>query len=137
MKLNSEQLFALSKSLRETSVAIGDYRFANWDALKPKQRSQLEGAEWSLLNASSDVTTIAVGLVLDESQWAFDKLKGLIEKSNKTLKTLNQVREAINLATAAVGLAGAIISKNPQAIAQQAKGLFDIINNKGKSQARG
>lgn len=128
MRVTSEQLFALSKSLRDMSVATGDYRFANWDTLKPKQRTSLESAEWSLLNASSDVTTIAVGLVLDETQWAFDQLNELIEDAKDTLSTLNQVRDAINLAAAAVGLAGAIISKNPQAIAQQAKSIYDLIN---------
>lgn len=127
MKVTTDQLFELSKTLRDMSVAIGNYRFANWDFLKPKQRSQLEAAEWSLLNASSDVTTIAVGMVLDESQWAFDKLQGLIQQANETLETLAQVKKAINIATAAVGLAGAIISKNPSAIGQQAKNLFEVL----------
>lgn len=137
MKVTPDQLFSLSKTLRDLSVAIGNYRFANWGSLTGKQRASLEAAEWSLLNASSDVTTIAVGLVLDESQWAFDKLNGLIQKANQTLKTLAEVRQAINIATAAVGLAGAIISKNPAAIGQQAKNLYEVIQGdaKGKGKA--
>lgn len=127
MKLTADQLFALSKRLRELSMAIGDYRFSSWNDLTEKQRGKLESAEWSLLNASSDVITYAVGLELDETQWAFDKLQGLIKDAQRTLKTLAQVRKAINIATAAVGLAGAIISKNPVAIAQQAKNLFDTV----------
>lgn len=127
MKVTSDQLFELSKTLRDTSVAIGNYRFANWGSLKPKERSSLEAAEWSLLNTSSDVTTIAVGVILDDSQWAFNKLQGLIKEANETLETLAQVKKAINIATAAVGLAGAIISKNPAAIGQQAKNLYEVI----------
>lgn len=127
MKVTSDQLFELSKTLRDTSVAIGNYRFANWASLKPKERSSLEAAEWSLLNTSSDVTTIAVGVILDDSQWAFNKLQGLIKEANETLETLAQVKKAINIATAAVSLAGAIISKNPAAIGQQAKNLYEVI----------
>lgn len=135
MRVTSDQLFALSKLLRELSVSIGDYRFSNWDDLKPKQRDVLESAEWSLLNASSDVITYAVGLELDETEWAFNKLQGLIKKAQKTLKTLAQARKAINIATAAVGLAGAIISKNPVAIGQQAKNLFDTVTKGEKAKS--
>jgi len=41
------------------------------------------------------------------------------------VKTLNDVRKVITVATASVGLAAAIVSKDPGAIAKNAKAVFD------------
>ena len=76
MPLTSADALALSKSFRDLSVAIGDFRFAHWDALGEANRQLLEDEEWSILNASSDRVTKAVGLGLDESDPAAKKVQG-------------------------------------------------------------
>lgn len=128
MELTSKEAFQLSKGLRNVSIAIGDYRFQQWDGLSESQRRTLEDAEWSLLNASSDVLTAAVGLVLDETQWGCDALKKLTDSAKETLKQLAAMRKAIRIATAAVSLAAAIVSKDLGAIAKNAAVLNDILN---------
>ena len=60
--LTSDDALALSKSYRDLSVAIGDFRFRNWNTLSEADRKALEEKEWALLNASSDMVTKAVGL---------------------------------------------------------------------------
>lgn len=127
MKLTSKEAFELSKSLRDISVAIGDYRFEKWDDLSESQRRTLEKAEWSLLNSSSDVLTSAVDLVLDETQWGYDRLKELTNSAKETLKHLAAIRKAIGTATAAASLAAAIISKDVGAIAKNAEALYDTL----------
>ena len=67
MPLTSADAFNLSKAFHDLSVSIGEFRFANWDTLSDDNRRTLEDEEWSLLNASSDMVTKAVGLALDES----------------------------------------------------------------------
>lgn len=125
MPLTSADALSLSKAFRDVSVAIGDYRFKNWDALSEADRKMLEDEEWSILNASSDMVTKAVGLALDESDPAAKKVQGAAAAAQKAVKTLNEVRKVIGVATAAVGLAAAVISKDPGAIAKNAKAVFD------------
>jgi len=125
MPLTSADALALSKSFRDLSVAIGDFRFANWDALGEANRKLLEDEEWSVLNASSDMVTKAVGLNLDESDPAAKKVQGATASALKAVKTLKDISKVIGVATATVGLAAAVISKDPGAIAKNAKAVFD------------
>jgi len=123
--LTSDDAFALSKSFRDLSVALGDFRFAHWNTLSESDRTTLEDEEWSLLNSASDMITKAVGLTLDESQAGAARLKSATASAQKAVKTLNDVRKIITVATASVGLAAAIVSKDPGAIAKNAKAVVD------------
>ena len=125
MPLTSADAFKLSKAFRELSVAIGDYRFGNWNTLSEDNRRTLEDEEWSLLNASGDMITKAVGLTLEESDPAGQKIQAATAAAQKAVKTLKEVGKVIGVATAAVGLAAAIVSKDPGAIAKNSKAVFD------------
>jgi hypothetical protein len=129
-KLTSQEAFLLAKSFRDLSVSLGDYRFANWDQLTDKQRKTIEDAEWSLLNASADIRTVAVGLVLDETQLSYEKLQQTTSDAKKAVEKLAGIRKAIAIAAAAVSLAGAIISQDFGAIVNTVKGLSDAIMKK-------
>jgi hypothetical protein len=123
--LTSDDALALSKSYRDLSVAIGDFRFKNWNTLSEADRKALEEKEWALLNASSDMVTKAVGLTLDESEAAAKRVQGAAATAEKAVKTLKDVRKVITIAAAAVGLAAAIASKDPGAIAKNGKAVLD------------
>ena len=125
MALTSADAFQLSKSFHDLSVAIGQYRFGNWETLSENDRRTLEDEEWSLLNASSDMLTKAVGLSLDETDPNGQKVQAATNAATKAVKTLKQVGKVINVATAAVGLAAAIVAKDPGAIAKNSKAVFD------------
>jgi hypothetical protein len=126
MKLTSTDAFELSRRFRDLSVSLGDYRFANWNDLTPIRRRFLEDSEWSLLNASSDMVSAAVGLVLDETEASFTDLVKASDKAAQAIKTLSAVRGIIKIAAAAIGLAGAIVAREPVAIAKRAKVLYDL-----------
>ena len=125
MKITSEEALELSRRFRELSVELGNFRFSKWKELSPAQRRTTEDAEWSLLNASSDMITSAVGIVLDETETSLQTLQDSTNKARRAIRTLKTVRKVIKVATAAVGLAAAIISRDPGAIGKNAKGLFD------------
>lgn len=127
MKLTSEEAFELSRRFRELSVELGNFRFSNWKELTQAQRRTMEDAEWSLLNASSDMITTAVGIVLDETEISLQALQESTNKAKRAIKTLKTVRKVIKVATVAVGLAAAIVSKDPGAIAKNAKALIDVV----------
>jgi hypothetical protein len=121
MSLSAEDAFELSKQFRDLSINLGNYRFANWNTLTPTQRRDIEDEEWSLLNASSDMTTKAVGLALEESEINIQNIKSSVGKAKRAIKKLEKVSEVLQVATAAVGLAAAIVAKDPGAIAKNAK----------------
>jgi len=125
MPLTSADAFKLSKSFHDLSVAVGQYRFGNWNSLTDETRKTLEDEEWSLLNASSDMITKAVGLALDESDPGAQKVQAATAAATKAVKTVKNVGKVINITTASVGLAAAIVSKDPGAIAKNAKAVFD------------
>ena len=126
-KLTAQEAFLLAKSFRDLSVSLGDYRFENWSQLTDKQKKTIEDAEWSLLNASADIRTVAVGLVLDETQLSYEKLQQTTSDAKKAVGLLENIRKVIGVAAAAVSLAGAIISQDFGAIVNTAKGLCDAI----------
>jgi hypothetical protein len=127
MPLTSEQALDLSQRFRGLSVTLGDFRFSHWNELSPGQRHTIENSEWSLLNASSDMITAAVGLALDESEVSFQRLQDSTIKANGALQTLKTIQTVIGIATAAVGLAGAIISRDPGAIAKCVASVYTTI----------
>lgn len=128
MPLNAKDAFELSKQFRDLAINLGNYRFANWNILTPTQRHDLEDEEWSLLNSSSDMTTKAVGLALEESESTVQSITSSVGKAKRAIKKLEKVGEVIKVATAAVGLAAAIVAKDPGAIAKNAKLVIDAAN---------
>jgi hypothetical protein len=125
MKLASDDAFELAKQFRAMSQALGDYRLDQWTQLSPAQRQQLEDAEWSLLSNASDIRTRAVGLVLDESAISFAALQESTSKARKAVQKLAKVHKVIKIAIAAVGLAAAVMARDPGAIASNAAALVD------------
>jgi hypothetical protein len=123
--LTSDDALALAKSFRDLSAAITDYRLKNSSTLSEDDRKALEEKEWELLNASTDMVTKAVGLTLDESEAAGKKVQGAAATAARAVKTLKEVRKVITIAAAAVGLAAAIASKDPGAIAKNGKAVLD------------
>ena len=125
MRVSSTEAFELSRLFRELSVVLGNYRYEHWSKLKKREREAIESAEWSLLNSASDMTTMAVGLVLDESEASFDKLKAATGKARGAIRTLKTARKVVDVATAAVGLAAAVLARDIGAIGKNVKSVYD------------
>jgi hypothetical protein len=125
MALTAQEAFDLSKQFRDLAITLGNYRFANWQTLTPTQRRDIEDEEWSLINASSDMITKAVGLALDESKSSLKLITKSVKKAKSSIKKLEKVKQIISVASAVVGLGAAIISKDPGSIAKNAKIVLD------------
>jgi len=125
MRLTSDQALELSKGFRGLAIVVGDYRYREWEHISRSQRQAIENWEWSLLNAAGDIITLAVGKVIDETKVALAKLNGSTADARSAVKKLTAVKGVINVATAAVALAGAIISGNTVAIVATLGGLVD------------
>ncbi len=126
MAISSDQAFDLARRLRSASVALGDYRFEQWEDLTKKRRERIEGLEWDLMLEAMKVTTAAVGLALDEADTSLTQVREATAKAKAAIKTLDDVRKVVAVATALVGLAAAVAAKDPGAVAKNVKKVFDV-----------
>lgn len=125
-KMTADEARALASEFRDLSVQLGDFRFENWGSLTPAKRREIEDAEWSLLNSSSDMITTAVGIDLTNLQNGLKAITDATAKAKKAVATINTVKDVLGVAAAAIVLAGAIASQNPNAIASAAGELFKV-----------
>lgn len=124
-KTSEQQARDLAETFRDLSVKLGDYRFANWGTLTSQQRKDIEDTEWTLLNHSSDFITTAVGIQLNKLQDDLKQIDKATKKATQAIKTATTVRNVLKVAAALVILAGAVASKDPQAIVTASKDLYD------------
>ena len=127
-KLGSEYARQLAEHFYRVSKALGDYRFANWERLAKSQRSALEAMEWSLLNASSDFTALAVEVSLDDAAPVVKRVADATKKMKAAIKRAERVDKVLAIATAAVRLSGAILSGSPSAIAAALDRAWKSVN---------
>lgn len=116
-KLRSEHARELAEHFYRVSKALGDYRFANWDRLGRSERLSIEAMEWSLLNASSDFTALAIEVSLDDTAPVVKNVADAARRMKAAIKKADRVDKVLAIATAAVKLTGAILSGSPSAIA--------------------
>jgi len=127
MKLTANQARDLAQVFREISVALGEYRFANWDSLTKTQRDIIEDTEWTLLNYSSDFVTQAVGLTLDDATASLKNIQEATKKAKQAVETITTIKKIVVIAGAVVKLGAAIATENPSAIASATEDLFSKV----------
>lgn len=115
-RLTTEQTRELAEQFFKLSKKLGTYRFAHWDSLTNRQRLSIESLEWSLLNASSDLTAMAVNLAMDDIEPVVKRITKTTRRMTAAIKRLKRVEQVIRIAEAAVRLSGAIFSGSPSAI---------------------
>lgn len=116
-RLTTEQSRELAEHFYRLSKELGDYRFANWEALSRSDRLSLEALEWSLLNASSDFTAGAVEVALAEAAPVMKEVARATKTMKSAIKRAKGIKKVLGIAAAAVTLAAAIVSGSPSAIA--------------------
>lgn len=126
-KLTAQQASDLGKTFLGLAQSIGDFRYGNWDNLSKLQNEKLGSLQWSILNSAEDIFALSATLVMDDVKRDLAEIQGVTKKINKTLKILRDIQKGIDIATAIVTLAAAIISKNPQAIVGALDGLVNVV----------
>ncbi|MFA5924576.1 MAG: hypothetical protein WC856_25360 [Methylococcaceae bacterium] len=128
-KVSADQARDLARSFREVSVQLGDYRFKNWNFLTPKQRQELEDSEWTLLNYSSDLITLAVGITLDDAKASLDRIQEATTQAKEAIETIKNIKKAIIIAGAVIKLGAAIVTKNPEMIGSAVEDIFSALTS--------
>jgi len=126
-KVTATEARELAKAFRDAANSLADKRSEEWGDLKPAQRQELEDRYWSLLTHASDMTTLAVGLSLEDTQASASRIVEQIEKATKAIKTVNNIRTSLRIAGALLVLAASIIAQNPPAIVGSLGGLAELV----------
>ena len=111
-KLSPDDAFELGNQFREAAIALGDWRIRNRASLSKAQWEELDDQEIELLNTASGIFTSAIGAILTDSQTALVGLKSSIKCAKSAIKHITAFKEALDLASALVLLAGAVYSGN-------------------------
>ena len=127
MALSSDDVGALADLFQGAAAAIRDYLRDNFDTSDSPDYVALNDFAMTLVLKSSEMTTTAVGLAIDDMADDSAELRQVTAEAKDSLGQLQDIRTAINLAAAVVGLATAIASKNPGGAFNAAKDLRNTL----------
>ena len=108
---------AIARDYHDIALSIGAHRFANWERLSPARRAELERLQWTLLTFSSDMTTRAIDLQVDDLDASLAGLKKAVNTLKRAVKHASDARAAISAAARAVTIGAAIVTGNAVALA--------------------
>lgn len=126
-QITSQEAVDIAHTFLTASNKLGEYRFANWQTLSATERQEMENAEWTLMNYSSDLVTKAVGIALDEAESSLEALLKLTTKAGKAIKNIAEAKKIIGITTALIGLGAALATQNPGAIASALGALVTAV----------
>jgi hypothetical protein len=111
-KLSSDDAFELGNQFRDAAIALGGWRIKNRASLSKTEWEELDDREITLLNTASSIYTSAIGLILADTQAALARLQSSVKSAKSAIKRITGFKQALDLASALVLLAGAVYSGN-------------------------
>ena len=126
--LTSQQANNLANNFLGLAQAIGDFRYENWNTLSKSENQKLGNFQWSILNCSEDILALSTTLVMKDVGISLKQINEVTIQIKGTIENLKNIQKGIDLAASIVTLGGAIISKNPQTIADSIAGVVDTWN---------
>jgi hypothetical protein len=127
MPTTKEDALALATSVRAAAQSLGKLFVDQHDTLTPTQRTAIESLAWDLQSLSSTLITKAVGLALEEAQGSADQLKRTVNKAQRAVKTLKDIRRVIGIGDKLLKVVGAILSGHPIAVVETSLDLAETL----------
>lgn len=125
--LNSQQLIEIAKQLKVIARSINDFQIDNWNNLTTEQFNHLNKTERDILLTVQDLIARSVTVLAENSEDLISMIKEATDKVETSLKQIENINKAIEIATASVFIASAIISQNPSAISLSLQGLAEAL----------
>lgn len=126
-KITPDEALDLASRYRDAAAGMSDYLNDNWATIASKDRDELSRLKDELLNFSRDLVTTAAGVILDDAKASVAQLGAATQKANDALAEINEVKNAIAIATSLIGLAAAITTGNPASIFSAMKGALAAV----------
>lgn len=107
-QISAQDVFELSQAFHDLSVALGNFRYANWNELTPEQRSDLEAKQWTLFNTSSDLNAKSVVLKVELIEAQLQVLRSCVAGMKASAEKISDIKHAIGIAAKAIAFGGTI-----------------------------
>jgi len=127
VKITADNAVKLADQYSAAGDAIWNFEKANWKDLSQQDKVTLGGYIGKLHDSAQHLITYAVGKYLDDTQAPLAAIKKATDDANATIKTLQTVKQVIEIATSLVTLAGAIYSGNVGNVPSALQGVIDAV----------
>ena len=126
MALTADDAREIADRFLEAAGAIDKYLDDNWETIsRPDYETMSESAR-TLLRVSGFMTTVAVGLSIEQMADDAAELKQVIADAKESLARLQAIGSAIRVAAGLANLATAIMAKDPGAAFKAVRGLYEL-----------
>jgi hypothetical protein len=135
--LKTEDAYQIADNFALASARILEFRVTNRASLSKKDATQLEKCEDTLDSMVVLFRGYGIRLIGANAEGAVTKLKLAIDSAKKTLETISNIKMALNVASALVDLAHAVLRQDPDGIIEAAKRVTSLSKEKtGKGNKR-
>ncbi|MEP2347760.1 MAG: hypothetical protein ABJH96_08215 [Algoriphagus sp.] len=126
--LTSEQASQLADNFYYLGMAIGEFRYANWDRLSLEENKELSEMQNSILRCGEDILAYATKLIMDEVATSLVQINTISQEIKGSIKTLKNIQKGLNVAAVILILGVAIVNRKPDEISSSLKDLVDTWN---------
>jgi|GEM_PF-546238 hypothetical protein len=123
--LTFDQAKQLSDNFYLLGMAIGDFRYHNWDRLTHEENKELSVTQYSFLKYGEDILAFATTLVMDEVVDSLQKINTITKEINDTIRTLTNIQKGLNVAAAVLILGVAIMNRDTNGIGSSIKDIYE------------
>ena len=124
-KLTSIQIIEIAKQLKTVARSISDFQIDNWSNLTNEDFNKLNKSERDILLTVQDLIAQSVIVLAENSEKLISKVTDITSRIDSTLKQIENINKAIEIATASVFLVSAIVSQNPAALKLSIEGIIE------------
>ncbi len=124
----ADQARDLAVLFRNFAFAVFSYRRLHFAELSEAERYALEDRAEGLLDAADGFTEAAIGATVASVKDSLDQIAKTTTDAKETLKTMNNVQEALAVVSAGLALAGAVASGNAGGILSGLQGLITAVH---------
>lgn len=129
----ADQARDLAVLYRNFALVVFSYRRQHFNELSETQRDELEDSGEALLDASDGFTEDAIAATLDSVHDSLDQIAKVITDAKESLRTMNNVAEALAIIGAGLTLATAITCGNVGGIVSGLQGLITAVHPPGST----
>lgn len=107
-------------------MAIGDFRYQNWEKLSFEENKELSDMQAAVLRCGEDILAYSTTLVMDEVADSLAKISSVSKEIRDTIKNLESIQKGLDTAAAILVLGAAILNRDPMGIGNSIKDLFVV-----------
>ena len=127
MALTADNARDIADGFLDAHRTIDEYLDEHWKTISRPDYETISESGRTLLRVSGFITTVAVGLSIEQMEDDAEELKKVIADAKDSLAHLQDIGKAIRVTAGMVELATGIMARNPRAVFKAAKGLSEVI----------